>query len=102
MTQATQVALVLNELIQNAVEHGFEDSLEGEIHVTVEDSDEEVSVWVSNSGDPLPDDFNPTVSSHLGLKIVDNLARGLNGKFKMSNVLGWTVAEVTFHRSTSE
>jgi len=102
MTQATQVALVLNELIQNAVEHGFEDSLEGEIHVNVEDSDEEVSVWVSNSGDPLPDDFNPTVSSHLGLKIVDNLARGLNGKFKMSNVLGWTVAEVTFHRSTSE
>src|SRR5258708_3563236 len=47
MTQATQVALVLNELIQNAVEHGFDVTNDGEIHVTVEEQEGEVSLWVS-------------------------------------------------------
>jgi len=102
VTQATQLALVLNELIQNAIEHGFKSALEGEIHINIEDMEEEVSVWVSNSGDPLPEAFDPSVASHLGLKIVDNLARGLGGKFKMGNVLGWTVAEVKFPRATAE
>lgn len=102
MTQATQIALVLNELIQNAVEHGFATAAEGEIHINVEQNADEVSVWVSNSGDSLPPDFDPTVASHLGLKIVDNLARSLGGRFKLSDVLGWTVAEVKFPRATGE
>jgi two-component sensor histidine kinase len=102
ISQATQMALVLNELIQNAIEHGFAVIPDGEIHITVEDNEDEISVWVSNSGDPLPEGFDPTVVSHLGLKIVDNLARALGGRFKMSNVLGWTVAEVKFARATGE
>jgi len=102
MTQATQLALVMNELIQNAVEHGFANSADGEIHINVEQNLEEVAVWVSNSGDPLPPDFDPSVASHLGLKIVDNLARGLGGRFKLNNILGWTVAEVKFPRATGE
>ena len=102
MTQATQLALVLNELIQNAIEHGFKVTAKGEIHLNIEETENEVSIWVSNSGDPLPDGFDPTVVSNLGLKIVDNLARALGGKFKMSNVMGWTVAEVKFPRATGE
>lgn len=102
MNQATQMALVLNELILNAVEHGFEVATQGEVHITIEAPEDEVSVWVSNSGDPLPDDFDPTVASHLGLKIVDNLARALNGRFTMKNIQGWTVTEVTFPRITGE
>jgi two-component sensor histidine kinase len=102
MTQATQLALVLNELIQNAIEHGFEKTERGEIHVNVEETEDEVSIWVSNSGDSLPEDFDPTTVSHLGLKIVDNLARALGGRFKMSTVMGWTVAEVKFPRATGE
>lgn len=96
MAQATQVALLLNELIQNAVEHGFHHTLEGDIHVTVERSEHEVSLWVSNSGDPLPETFDPIADGHLGMQIVENLARALGGKFKISNILGWAVAEVKF------
>ncbi|RYG36092.1 GAF domain-containing protein [bacterium] len=102
MTQATQLALVLNELIQNAIEHGFEKADAGEVHINVEENNEELSVWVSNSGDQLPDGFDPTVFSHLGLKLVDNLARSLGGRFRLNNVLGWTVAEVKFPRATGE
>jgi two-component system, sensor histidine kinase PdtaS len=102
ISQATQVALVLNELIQNAIEHGFKHTETGEVHVTVEATEDEVSIWVSNNGDPLPENFDPTQASNLGLKIVDSLARGLNGRFKLSNILGWAVAEVKFIRQTGE
>jgi two-component sensor histidine kinase len=102
MSQATQLALVLNELIQNAMEHGFKSTASGEIHINVEEKGDEVSVWVSNSGDSLPEDFDPSKVSNLGLKIVDNLARSLGGRFKMSNVLGWTVSEVKFPKGSSE
>jgi len=99
MTQATQVALVLNELIQNAVEHGFQSCTEGDIHVTVEAVDGEVGLWVSDNGDPLPESFDPSADGHLGLQIVDNLAKGLGGKFKLEDRLGWTVAEVKFSQA---
>ncbi|MBX7134822.1 MAG: GAF domain-containing protein [Fimbriimonadaceae bacterium] len=102
MNQATQVVLVLNELIQNAVEHGFEHTDEGEIHITVEEKDEEIGVWVSNNGDTLPLDFDPAVAGHLGLQIVENLTRGLGGAFKISDRFGWTVAEVKFTRQAGE
>jgi two-component sensor histidine kinase len=102
MNQATQIALVLNELVMNAIEHGFQKTKEGEIHINVEAPEEEVSVWVSNNGDPLPPDFDPTASSDLGLKIVENLTRGLAGRFSMSNVFGWTVAEIKFPKAAGE
>lgn len=102
MNQATQVALVLNELIMNAMEHGFVKTKQGEIHINIEAPENEVALWVSNSGDALPEDFDPTVASHLGLKIVDNLARSLGGRFVISNVFGWTVSEVKFPKATGE
>jgi len=102
MTQATQVALVLNELIQNAIEHGFHEANEGDIHVNVEERDGEVSLWVSDNGDRLPEGFELSKDSHLGLQIVDSLSRGLGGRFKIGDILGWTVTEVKFQRTAGE
>lgn len=102
MNQATQVALILNELIQNAVEHGFATINEGEIHINIETQDLEVLLWVSNNGDALPPGFDFTVASNLGLQIVANLSRSLGGSFTIQDKLTWTVAEVRFTRSTSE
>ncbi|MFN3728206.1 MAG: GAF domain-containing protein [Fimbriimonadaceae bacterium] len=102
MTQATQVALILNELISNAVEHGFAHASNGEIHITIEDANDELAVWVSNNGDRLPTDFDPAIASHLGLQIVENLSRALGGKFKIGDIWGWTVAEVRFRRAAVE
>lgn len=101
-SQATQVALILNELLLNAIEHGFHQRLHGEVHVNVEVVNDEVSLWVSNSGDPLPEAFDFSGNSHLGLQIVVNLARALGGKFVLENRLGWTVAELKFARLGGE
>lgn len=100
--QATQLALVLNELILNAVEHGFKQTDHGDVHITVEEKEGEVSLWVANNGDSLPESFDMHRTAHLGLQIVDNLAKSLGGKFKLSNILGWTVAELKFSRAMGE
>lgn len=102
MTQATQVALVLNELIQNAVEHGFGAVDQGDIHINIETRGEQVALWVSNNGSPLPTGFEIASHSHLGLQIVSNLARGLSGELTMEDRLGWCVSEVVFHKTVSE
>jgi two-component sensor histidine kinase len=101
MNQATQVALVLNELIMNAIEHGFSTVRSGEVHINMEAPGDDVSIWVSNDGDRLPEGFNPLESSNLGLKIVENLSRSLGGRFRLDDRLGWTVAEVKFVKASS-
>lgn len=99
--QATQAALIMNELIANAIEHGFGSRDEGEIHVTVEYRLGEIGLWVSNNGEPLPEGFDPS-KGQLGLQIISSLSRSLGGSFKIENRLGWTVAEVKFSRARAE
>lgn len=99
--QATQVALIMNEMIQNAVEHGFESQSRGEIHVSIEEREGMVGLWVSNNGDPLPEGFN-SEEGRLGMQIIHSLARALGGQFTMETRLGWTVCEVRFARSGAE
>ncbi len=86
LDQATSLALVINELVQNAVEHGFANQNEGRIVVTMEQSEEEFCVTVKNDGQPLPDDFDASLTPSLGLRIVTDLVRGgLGGTFTMRN-----------------
>ncbi|MFN8138919.1 MAG: GAF domain-containing protein [Fimbriimonadales bacterium] len=94
MNAATQVALILNELIQNAVEHGFENIEEGRIHIEIMNPTNEIVFCVSNSGRKLPSKFDPSVDSHLGLKIVDILVRAIGGRFTLESKFNWVVATV--------
>lgn len=102
MTQATQVALLINELIQNSVEHGFQVTNQGDVHVNIETKDDAVGIWVSNNGDALPPDFDLETQTHLGLQIVQNLAKTLGGTYRLEDRLGWTVNEILFSRQASE
>lgn len=96
LSHATTLALVLNELVQNAVEHGFAELDVGRISIAIEQTDGHIRVTVTNDGKPLPDGFDPTGADRLGLRIVTDLVRGaLNGSFEMANDDG-IVARVTF------
>jgi two-component sensor histidine kinase len=80
---ATPLAMVLTELLQNAVEHGLRgrtgtvtvtaNRLVGRLHVTVEDD-----------GQGLPDGFDLDSSTSLGLSIVRTLVESeLNGQLQI-------------------
>jgi two-component system, sensor histidine kinase PdtaS len=94
---ANSVALILNEMVQNAVEHGFKETNEGEILVKLVEQPDAWRLEVKNDGDPLPDDFDPKKNADLGLQIIDSLARGdLSGEFTLTRVGDKTVAAVTW------
>jgi two-component sensor histidine kinase len=72
-SQATPVAMVINELMLNAVEHGLADASRGCIEAELRDLGDRVQIIIRNSGKPLPADFNPQQSRSLGLQIVQTL-----------------------------
>lgn len=86
-SKATSVALIVNELVQNAVEHGFKEIDEGRIGVQIEESDREIKLVIENDGTPPPADFDLYKHRKLGLQIVENLVRDdLHGRFSLSSV----------------
>jgi two-component sensor histidine kinase len=95
--QATACALVINELIQNAVEHGFEKIRKGHVRVVLQDGGDHVHLEVWDDGDPLPQDFDVTRTSSLGLQIVRTLVHSdLHGVLRLQNVDGQVAATVEF------
>lgn len=82
--QATSVALILNELIQNAIKHGFATRRTGNLTVLLGSEDGWVRIEVANDGSSVSGDFEERKSRSLGLQIVESLARDdLGGRFEM-------------------
>ena len=101
--QATVCALVINELVQNAVEHGYEGKTCGEITVTLGDDGVAVSVLVEDDGEGLPEGFSVGSDGSLGLRIVQTLVEAdLKGSFVLArrdDGCEGTRATVTFPKS---
>jgi two-component sensor histidine kinase len=97
--KATSLALILNELIQNAIEHGFESRTDGHLVVRLSAVDSQVRLEVTNDGAPLPTSFDPRHTNSLGLQIVGSLAReDLGGRFTLETRDSLTCATVLFPR----
>jgi two-component sensor histidine kinase len=80
--RATQCALVINELVQNAIEHGMALRDSGAIDVELVDHGDSVSIIIADDGEGLPEGFDLDTSAHLGLQIVRSMVeRDLRGKF---------------------
>jgi two-component system, sensor histidine kinase PdtaS len=95
--KASSVALILNELMQNALEHGFAGREEGWLEANVSRRGDEVTLEVLNDGEPVPSGFDPRESPNLGLQIVNSLAQNdLGGRFTLASEGGVTRAVVTF------
>jgi len=81
---ATPLVMVLNELLQNAVEHAFAPGSDGEVVVSAHRERRQLHVRVSDSGTGLPDGFEFDSSERLGLQIVRTLATGeLRGSIEL-------------------
>ena len=99
--QATACALVINELLQNAVEHGFEHCAQGAISITLIDEGDYVIITINDDGRGLPDDFDPNVSSSLGLQIARTLVtEDLQGTLDLlDDDGGGTIAKISFPKA---
>jgi len=83
--QATSCALIVNELIQNAVDHGLEHRDEGTVIVRLLQTEDSMSIEIEDDGQGLPEDFDPARGG-LGLQIIRTLARDdLKGQFLLED-----------------
>jgi two-component sensor histidine kinase/PAS domain-containing protein len=97
--QATACALVINELLQNAVEHGFEEGSAGTVSLRLQDEGNTVIVRVQDDGIGFPDNFSIEHAESLGLQIVQTLVKeDLSGTIEMRNGDG-AEAIVTFPKA---
>jgi two-component system, sensor histidine kinase PdtaS len=82
---ATTLAMVLNELLQNAVEHAFPGG-SGHVRLRVSRRRDELAVVVSDDGQGLPAQLRPGDGSSLGLSIVRALVEGeLHGSLELGD-----------------
>ena len=87
---ATPLALVLTELLQNALQHGFSHPQVGRdtdhslLQVIVVREPERLMVTVADGGVGLPDGFDLDSTTSLGLQIVRTLVVGeLGGRLRI-------------------
>ncbi|TAK33012.1 MAG: HAMP domain-containing protein [Chloroflexota bacterium] len=94
--QATSLALVLNELISNALEHGFVDRQRGSISITLEEGSSQSVITVRDDGVGLPPGFMLDGGQGLGLEIVKTLVtKELRGELVLAADAG-TAAIIRF------
>ena len=84
-SHASSLAVLITELVQNAVEHGFPPNSEGgTVTVLLESKDAGLMVRVVDDGVGLPESFDLTTSAGLGLTIAHTLAKHeLNGSLSI-------------------
>ena len=82
---ATSVAMVLTELLQNAVEHAFGSGRPGKVDITCSRADDVLTVGVQDDGVGWPDDIEQKQTDSLGLSIVRTLVGELGGELHLSD-----------------
>ena len=85
--------MVLNELMQNAVDHAFpEDARDAHVQVTLARDDGYVEIEVRDNGAGLPEHFALDEARGLGLSIVQALVTSeLSGSIEMHDDHGTSV-----------
>jgi two-component sensor histidine kinase len=92
---AAPVGLIINELVTNAIKHGFVDADPGIISVHIHQEGERIVLKVSDDGCGLPPRFALDDSCGLGLQIVQMLTAQLGGTIDVAP------KPATFHVSFS-
>ncbi len=83
LTSAIPCGLILNELLSNCFKHAFAGRREGTIQVQfVEKENNACFLCVSDDGIGLPQSFDISSQSSLGLTIIESLCGQLDGEFR--------------------
>lgn len=81
---AIQLAIIVNELVTNALKHAFFDGRKGTVRVQSKVIGDDLELEVSDNGCGM-DGQTSTAGSGLGGKLVDNFARHLGAKHHVSS-----------------
>ncbi len=86
---AIPCALIVNELVTNALKHAFTGIDEGKLTITLQQSSEgDITLEVADNGVGMTEDFNYEETDTLGLNIIKALALQLRGEMTYSSENG--------------
>ncbi|MCL6648978.1 MAG: sensor histidine kinase [Chloroflexi bacterium] len=87
--QATSIALVVNELLQNSVKHGYPTKSEGRITIRLAETPQQLTITIRDDGVGLPPGMAAETDGNLGLQIIRTLVRDdLRGEFTLTSTNG--------------
>ena len=72
--------LIMNELINNTVKHAFPDGTPGKVEIKIGRIDKKIEVEYRDNGVGMPDGVDFENSSSLGLTVIRNLTKQIDGK----------------------
>jgi PAS domain S-box-containing protein len=87
---AVPLGLVMNELISNALKHGFPNGKEGTISLRGRDDGNLITIVVKDDGIGIPADFDWKNTTSLGMRLIISLVDQLNGTIDMDTGEGTT------------
>lgn len=77
INQAVPLGLILNEVLTNAIEHGFGNGNDGEIQICLRDLGDEVSLSIRDNGGGFPDGLDFESSKSVGFVVIRALIKQL-------------------------
>jgi two-component system, cell cycle sensor histidine kinase and response regulator CckA len=90
---ALPCGLIVNELVSNALKHGFPGDLSGKVIIGLELVEEgKLALSVRDEGIGLPPDFNTASTATLGMRLVTGLVSQLDGQLKVETPRGGGVS----------
>jgi two-component sensor histidine kinase/PAS domain-containing protein len=93
--KATSIALVVNEILQNALEHAFNETQEGKVEVIIKKGIMYSNISIVDNGDGF--DAKQTQSGSLGLNIVKRIVRDkLSGNLIIESTAKGTKVDFDF------
>ncbi|WP_160000694.1 sensor histidine kinase [Roseomonas sp. 18066] len=90
------VALIVAELLANALQHGFPQGRRGTVTIRLARAEQRVQLSVEDDGIGLPLDFMLERTRSLGLRIVQALTRQIGGAFTMRPAAQGTTCHLFF------
>ncbi len=96
MDKAVPVALIVGELLTNAIKYAFDSDGQNRIELSVSAQDRFVKILVEDNGKGLPSGFDPFTSGGFGMTIVDALLQQLSGSIHILPRAKGTAFEVRF------
>lgn len=81
---AVPVGLIVNELLTNAVQHGFRPDTDRQLELALSCSEDgPCTIEVANSGEPFPDDVTLDEPPSLGLRLIAGLVEQIQGSISL-------------------
>lgn len=90
VNQAIPAALIINEMLNNSVEHAFKNTQNGSINISISRKQNDLTICIKDDGQGLPANFKLSEHSSMGLTIVRTLLKQLNADYSLHSKHGTT------------